>query len=367
LIQENALHDEYAISEGLKEKNEEYMKGAMKTMTGQFAGLHRFTVTDPEFHKRIENLHLAKKLWGFTSYEFLQDMTEALYGVTPDKDRVEKMKRLVLIEKGDQIVHLNSYALTDYESCLMTLMWMENDAMDYGMLQCIWGVKDDKTLTDKIKVWSDIIGVAGEHLSILRIDKPFLDKTLPSKYKWIGMIDTACVVDGKDIKGESVRNDRLASNTQRSNKVGWSAIRELTWSTPMGLIFEYTRGFLSRASEKAIMLSWGSNGRLKLPIGMVILGDKGFECTTAAYPNYNVTHHPAFLTNDQFNITQMGLNTQISQVRYTSEVVYARVTNRKSLYGYLERHRFSYFDELNAWAHGRANLYQPLLPLDDDE
>ena len=173
LIQEDALRDEYAKFEALKEKEEEYMKGGMKTMTGQFAGLNRFTLTDPEFHKRKENLHLAKKLWGITSYEFLQDLTEALYGVTPDKGRIEKMKRLVQLEKGNKTVHLNSYALTDYESCLMTLMWMENDAMDYGMLRCIWGVKDDKTLTDKIKVWSDIIGEAGEHLSILKIDKPF--------------------------------------------------------------------------------------------------------------------------------------------------------------------------------------------------
>ena len=68
----------------------------------------------------------------------------------------------------------------------------------------------------------------------------------------------------------------------------------LTWSTPMGLTFEHTDGFLGRASEKMLVKVWAVKLN-NIPIGYLIMANKGFDKTTGYYPNFNTILHPAFL------------------------------------------------------------------------
>jgi len=58
-----------------------------------------------------------------------------------------------------------------------------------------------------------------------------------------------------------------------------SAFRLLTWSLPCGAVIARTPAFFGRASEKALMSTWGQLGMLKFPAGYLILGDKGFDGT----------------------------------------------------------------------------------------
>ena len=172
-------------------------------------------------------------------------------------------------------------------------------------------------------------------------------------------------MDGKDFPTETCWIDRLVNCAQHSNKLHTSAFRILTWSLACGAVVERTPAFLGRTSEKALIGYWGKYGRLLFPKGSLILGDKGFDNTASCYVNYNTTLHPAFLTNPQFNESQVGHNIEICQKRYTCEVVYSRVTNVEALYGVIPRRRFRNMEPLIGWAHGRANLcYKPLQAIE---
>lgn len=150
---------------------------------------------------------------------------------------------------------------------------------------------------------------------------------------------------------ETVRFDRVLNCAQSSNKVNHSAFRLLTWSLPCGAVIMRTPGFFGRATEKAILRAWGEHGLLIFPKGKCILADKGFGNTAIGYTNFNTTLHPSFLTNKQFNLGEVHHNIKISKKRYTSEVVYSRVTNTKKLAGILQREHMQFFDKLADWAH----------------
>ena len=161
------------------------------------------------------------------------------------------------------------------------------------------------------------------------------------------------VVDGKDFLTETVRSDRVLNCALASNKMHHSAFRVLTWSLPCGAVVERTAAFFARASEKALMNTWGSAGRLKLPAGYLVLGDKGFDGMAACYENYNTTLHPAFLTNKQFNKDQINHNLTICQKQYSCETVYSRVTETIKLSGIYRREYFHHFEALVGWVGSR--------------
>ncbi len=123
----------------------------------------------------------------------------------------------------------------------------------------------------------------------LPLTKEFLDATYPTSYLELDFTNpVATVVDGTDVLMETVRTDRYVNIAQASNKVKGSACRGITWSTPMGLVHEFTDPFFARASEKALVKLWTSMGRLAdLPDGYRVSGDRGFDCTAVFYPRYN--------------------------------------------------------------------------------
>ena len=170
------------------------------------------------------------------------------------------------------------------------------------------------------------------------IDDDVLKALEPKSYENMELHNVvAALVDGKDFDVETVRADRVLNCAQASNKTHGSAFRILTWSLPCGVVVERTPAFFGRASEKALMRTWGGLGRLLFPNGYCILGDKGFDNTAGCYVNYNTTLHPAFLTNEQFSRDQVNHNIKICQKRYSCEVVYARVTETVKLSGIFRR------------------------------
>mmetsp|Transcript_3030 Transcript_3030/g.3354 ORF Transcript_3030/g.3354 Transcript_3030/m.3354 type:complete len:153 (-) Transcript_3030:239-697(-) len=141
-----------------------------------------------------------------------------------------------------------------------------------------------------------IFGEVGEHLSILPfIDKETIDEHEPQSYINLELRKIGLVVDGKDWYTETVLQNRTISTVQQGNKLGKSSIRILTWSMAFGLNVEHTKGFFARATEKHINLIWCKYGRLLVPVGYIISGDKGFFGTSGFYVNFNHILSPAFL------------------------------------------------------------------------
>ena len=203
-----------------------------------------------------------------------------------------------------------------------------------------------------------VLGELGDALTNLCpfLDADSVDALEPEWYKEMGLSHVGALVDGKDFLCETIRKDRVLNCAQASNKVNHSAFRVLTWSLPCGAVIERTPAFFGRASEKAIMRAWGAHGRLRIPLGYVILADKGFDNTAGCYVNFNTSLHPAFLTNKQFSVGEANHNLEICKKRYTCETVYSRVTETGKLSGVLKKEWFHHVDDLISWAHGTANI-----------
>jgi hypothetical protein len=73
-------------------------------------------------------------------------------------------------------------------------------------------------------------------------------------------------VDGKDYLCGTKRGDTTIEKCQWSSKTEKSAARDLTFSTAIGLIFEYSPLFGGRAGERAIVEFMGSLGPKNAPI-----------------------------------------------------------------------------------------------------
>ena len=315
-------------------------------------GLNRISISSDTFHNHTRNKGLAKQLFGFDSIRETKAMITALFDV-----EYEKVYDLQ-IKTGS--------GLTNMEQIMLTLVWT-NLVLPHDILGIMFGCTCRQTVSNYINRWMPVLGERGDMMSNLLpfIDAEVIDALEPYTYKELDLRKIGAVVDGKDFPAETVRTDRFVNCGQHSNKVHSSAFRILTWSLPIGTVIERTPAFLARGSEKGIMAWWGLHGRLRIPLGYLILGDKGFDNTASCYVNYNTTLHPAFLTNDQFNLSQTGHNVQICQKRYTCEVVYSRVTNVKALYGTIPRERFHLFEPLVGWGHGRSYLcYEPLQSID---
>jgi hypothetical protein len=313
-----------------------------KALTSKIAGVNRASICSEEWHK----LHptQAKDLFGFDTWDETACIIEVNFGLFPPK----------------QSDYTPDGPLTEFEECLLALVWMEND-VSLAKLQLYSGGKSIGTVSNVLKKWTPEWGEVGDQMSILPwITADFIDDMEPEKYQKANLRKVGSVVDGKDFGAETVRKNAIITVAQRSSKIEASAFRILTWSLACGLIHERTKGFLSKGSEKAINRLWGAHGRLIIPAGYLLMGDKGFEGTSGFYPNDNPVLFPAFLYGQVFSREQVGWNIQACQLRYTCEVDFSRVTQRKSLYGKLRRAKFTYFEDLVGWAHGRANMYKPL-------
>ena len=200
-------------------------------------------------------------------------------------------------------------SLSLFKQVLMTLFWIENK-ISILKIALIFGFKSHGTVSNVINDWIPIFGEVGRHLSILPfIDKDTIDELQPQSYIYLGLRKMGLVVDGKDWYAETVRQNRTISTVQQGNKLGKSSIRILTWSMAFGLNVEHTKGFFARATEKHINFIWCRYGRLIIPVGYLISGDKGFFGNSGFYANFNPVLSPAFLYgNKQFPPQQMNHN-----------------------------------------------------------
>ena len=322
-------------------------------------GLCRLSISSDAFHKK--NPNVAKMMFGFADRRKKDDNPLSSWEVTKNFIRV-----MFEVDHEEPTIgnirdsSKRNTKLTRFEQVLITLMFFTN-AFDYGYISAIFGCH--RNLVGRcIKGWAERFCEAGYHMARLPLTKEFLDETYPTSYLDLDFTHpVATVVDGTDVLMETVRTDRYVNIFQASNKMHSSACRGITWSTPMGMVHEFTDPFFARASEKAIVKLWTSMGRLAdLPDGYLVSGDKGFDSTSVFYPKYNPVIHPAFLTGGdgaQFSVDQMDWNRQACKNRYTSEVVFSRVKMYGGLSGIIRRHHFHYLRDMWAFAHGMANMY----------
>ena len=326
----------------------------MSEMNG---GLTRATITSDEHHKR--NPNIARIYFRFedsaegstlSSWDLTKNFARVMFGIKPEGVTFDD------IERADRI----SKRLNEFESWLVALMFFQN-GFDFGHIACIFGV-DRKLVGKCVKVWAPEFRECGYDMARHTLTKEFLDRTYPQSYKDLGFTEpVATIVDGTDVLLETVRAVRQINVMQSSNKVKRSAARGLAWSTPWGGVHEFSDPLFARASEKAIVKLWAGHGRLQdLPVGYIVSADKGFDGTSGYYPNFNPVIHPAFLTGGngaQFTEVQIGWNRKSCELRYTSEVVFARFKRTGGLGGIVPRYQFRYLRDMWAWSMGMANLY----------
>jgi hypothetical protein len=322
-------------------------------------GLCRISISSDAYHKK--NPNVAKKLFGLADRRKKEDRPLSSWEVTKNFIRV-----MFAVEHEEPTIESTrdrskrNKKLSRFEQVLITLMFFTN-AFDYGYISTIFGC-EEKVVGRCIKGWAPFFREVGYHMARLPLTKEFLDKTYPTSYHDLNFTTpVATVVDGTDVLMETVRTDRYVNISQASSKLKSSACRGITWSTPMGMVHEFTDPFFARGSEKAIVALWTSMGRLAdLPDGYLVSGDKGFDSTSVFYPKYNPVIHPAFLTGGdgaQFTVEQMDWNRQACKNRYTSEVVFSRVKMYGGLSGIIRRHHFHYLRDMWAFAHGMANMF----------
>lgn len=343
----------------LKETEE---RMALQTEQLKIAGLNRCSMSHPDIFEN--NDRLCNDLYGFPDFCSLKSFIIHLLDVEYTVSNTIITKTGGTNKYGSQG---GSSGLTEFEQVLLTLFYC-NTHFNYYTIGSMFGIASKTTVRTYIDKWLPLLGELGTMLSCLTeyIDSKALNALEPESYKRLGLQLIAAVVDGKDFMSETCRRDRVLNSAQISNKVNHSAFRVLTWSLPCGAIIEHTPAIFGRASEKAILRAWGELGRLKFPVGYLILGDKGFDKTAGSYTNFNTTLHPAFLTNKQFSRTEINHNIEICQKRYTCEVVYSRVANMQKLSGVIKRETFHHFEDLLSWGHGRANIcYNYLQTIDD--
>lgn len=100
---------------------------------------------------------------------------------------------------------------------------------------------------------------------------------------------------------------------------------------------------------------------LNVPIGWIVLADRGFAYDCFKYPNMNKHITPHFIKKrEQFTSEEIEKDKLSCTCRYISETVFSRMTDVTSLQGIIP---FSYFNDIPhilSWSKGRANLLQPM-------
>jgi hypothetical protein len=110
----------------------------------------------------------------------------------------------------------------------------------------------------------------------------------------------------------------------------------------------------------------------KIPLGSKVLSDRGFAEDAPLYPNFNQHITPAFLSGRlQFDAEDVlggheasgrPGDKDVKELRYTSEVFFARVTATTILKDSVPFRRLNIIDDAVKWALGSANLCAPLRP-----
>ena len=222
-----------------------------------------------------------------------------------------------------------SVDVSRFEHYLMGYMRIHTRMTNFA-ISLIWG-RDNGHSGRLINKAIRSIGSAGKDLSILDITAEYLEATCPQQYKDEGLEKCCAVPDGKDFMIYTTRKYTLLTRASYSDKVHHSAIRCISWGTPMGLSFEHTDCFLGRVSEKKLVELWGPRLK-KCPIGWYMLSDRGFFDTARFYPNMNHQKTPKFLSGrEQFTEEEVSSDRRIYKLRYIYEVAFSRVTKTQGL------------------------------------
>jgi len=190
-----------------------------------------------------------------------------------------------------------SVDVSHFEHYLMGYMRIHTHMTNFA-ISLIWG-RDNGHSGRIINKAIHSIGSAGKDLSILDITAEYLEATCPQQYKDEGLEKCCAVPDGKDFMIYTTRKNMLFTRASYSDKVHHSAVRCISWGTPMGLSFEHTDCFLGRVSEKKLVELWGPRLK-KCPIGWHMLSDRGFFDTARFYPNMNHQKTPKFLQSFEY-------------------------------------------------------------------
>jgi hypothetical protein len=253
--------------------------------------------------------------------------------------------------------------VSKFEWCLVAKIII-NCGLPYRTIAYILGLNAENShVAEKVRWWVDRWGEAGEDLSILDITPEYLEQTCPQAFKDEGLHNDCTIPDGKDFKIYTPKNNTLFTRACYSDKVHASAVRFISWCTPMGLNFEHTNLFLARVSEKALVELWGPRLK-KCPPGWTMLSDRGFWETARYYPNMNRQLTPKFLSGrSQFTAEEVSADRIICKLRYTCEVVFSRVTDSDGLKDVIPHSHYGMLDAMNHWGHANVNICRPLMPL----
>ncbi len=115
--------------------------------------------------------------------------------------------------------------------------------MTVQMVAMIFG-RDESMIGSYINKLVKKIGSAGKDLSILDITPEYLAATCPQQYKDEGLEMYCAVPDRKGFMVYTTRKNTLFTRVSFSDKVHHSAVRCISWSTPMGVSFEHIDLFL---------------------------------------------------------------------------------------------------------------------------
>ena len=100
----------------------------------------------------------------------------------------------------------------------------------------------------------------------------------------------------------------------------------------------------------------------KIPPDTKTLADKGFVKDSVYFPNRNMMVTPMLLqSREQYAKEDIFIGRRVKKNRYTCETVFSRVTDVSILTDKIPRYKMRHIQEACDWAHGRANLQQPLL------
>jgi hypothetical protein len=110
-----------------------------------------------------------------------------------------------------------------------------------------------------------MVSKMGRAAESLDLTNKCLTEERPKVFTDAGRENVAVLVGRKDSVVNDPKENSAIKRACWSDKVGHSAGRLITWSTPAGLIVEVTPLFLGRATETAVVALWGSfNGTVLL-------------------------------------------------------------------------------------------------------
>ena len=200
-------------------------------------GLQRVTILTDSWHEL--NPSYSNHIFGFKTFKDYKIYCSILF---PD----------LILEASTK----HSDNITEWEKCTITIMRFRRKISH----QILGAIRNRRhTVIGKyILAWSQRWGRAAENLIDLDLTTEYLDEERPKIFTDAGQEKVAVLVDGNVFMINDPKKNSAIKRACWSDKVGHSAGRLITWSTPAGLIVEVTPLFLGRATETAVVALWGS-------------------------------------------------------------------------------------------------------------